>query len=76
MREVAIVNPLRTAVGSFGGSLKDVAAAELGAIVIKAILEQTGVEQMAEFFRETKGATLKPGFEDLVDMSFLKELIM
>lgn len=44
MREVAIVNPLRTAVGSFGGSLKDVAAAELGSIVIKAILEQTGLD--------------------------------
>jgi acetyl-CoA C-acetyltransferase len=44
MRDVAIVHPLRTAVGSFGGSLKDTPAAELGAIVIKAILEQTGLD--------------------------------
>ena len=29
MREVAIVSPVRTAVGSFGGSLKDVSAADL-----------------------------------------------
>jgi len=43
VRDVAIVNPVRTAVGRFGGSLKDVSAAELGSIVIKAVLEQTGI---------------------------------
>ena len=31
MREVAIVSPVRTAVGSFGGLLKDVSAADLAA---------------------------------------------
>ena len=35
MREVAIVSPVRTAVGNFGGGLKDIPAAELGATVIK-----------------------------------------
>src|ERR671924_2409399 len=44
MREVAIVSPVRTAVGSFGGSLKDVSAAELGATVIKAVLDKTGLD--------------------------------
>lgn len=44
MRDVAIVSPVRTAVGSFGGSLKDLSAAELGATVIKAVLEQTGID--------------------------------
>ena len=44
MRDVAIVSPVRTAVGSFGGSLKDVSAAELGATVIKAVLEKTGLD--------------------------------
>ena len=44
MREVAIVSPLRTAVGNFGGSLKDVSAAELGSIVIKALLDRTGLD--------------------------------
>ena len=29
MREVAIVSPLRTAVGKFGGALRDVSAADL-----------------------------------------------
>ena len=44
MREVAIVSPVRTAVGSFGGSLKDVSAADLAATVIKAILEKTSLD--------------------------------
>ena len=44
MREVAIVSPLRTAVGTFGGSLRDVPAAELGSTVIKAILDKTGLD--------------------------------
>lgn len=47
MREVAIVNPVRTAVGNFGGSLKDLSAAELGSTVIKAILDQTGLDPNA-----------------------------
>lgn len=44
MREVAIVSPVRTAVGSFGGGLKDVSAADLAATVIKAVLERTGLD--------------------------------
>lgn len=44
MREAAIVNPIRTAVGRFGGSLKEVPAAELGSIVIKTVLKQTGID--------------------------------
>jgi acetyl-CoA C-acetyltransferase len=44
MRDVAIVSPVRTAVGSFGGALKDVSAADLGATVIKAILEKTSLD--------------------------------
>jgi acetyl-CoA C-acetyltransferase len=44
MREVAIVSPLRTAVGRFGGSLKDIPAADLGATVGRAIIERSGVD--------------------------------
>ncbi len=44
MRDVAIVNPVRTAVGRFGGALKDVSGADLGTKVIEAILEQTGLD--------------------------------
>lgn len=43
MREVVIVSAVRTALGSFGGTLKDVPAVELGAIVIKEALNRAGV---------------------------------
>lgn len=38
-----IVSAVRTAIGSFGGTLKDVSAVELGKLVIKSTLERTGV---------------------------------
>lgn len=43
MKEVVIVAAARTAIGKFGGSLAKVSAPELGATVIKALLEKTGV---------------------------------
>ena len=43
MEDIVIVAAARTAVGKFGGSLAKVAAPELGATVIKALLERTGV---------------------------------
>lgn len=39
-REVVICNPVRTAVGTYGGTLKDVPAADLGATVIRATRER------------------------------------
>ena len=44
MRRAAIVNPLRTAVGGFGGSLRPVPVEVLGGTVTKAVLEQTGLD--------------------------------
>ena len=44
MSEVYIVNCCRTAIGSFGGSLKDVPAADLGAIVVKEAMNRAGVK--------------------------------
>jgi acetyl-CoA C-acetyltransferase len=41
---IVIVAALRTAVGSFGGSLAGIPAKDLGATVIKALLEKTGIE--------------------------------
>ena len=41
--EVVIVSAVRSAIGSFLGSLKDVPAVDLGAIVIKEALERAGV---------------------------------
>ena len=44
MQDVVIVAATRTAVGSFQGSLAHVPAVELGAAVIRQLLEQTGVD--------------------------------
>lgn len=44
MRGVAIVSPLRTAVGNFGGGLRTVSAATLGATVIQELLNRTALD--------------------------------
>ena len=44
MKEVVIVAAVRTAIGSFGGSLKDISAVELGSIVIKNAIERAGLK--------------------------------
>lgn len=44
MREVIIASAVRTPIGSFGGSLKNIAATELGAIVIKEALNRAGIK--------------------------------
>jgi len=43
MQDIVIVAATRTAVGKFGGSLSKVAAPELGAAVIRNLLERTGL---------------------------------
>lgn len=43
-KEVVIVSAVRTAIGSFQGSLKDVPATKLGALVIKEALVKAGIE--------------------------------
>jgi acetyl-CoA C-acetyltransferase len=42
MKDIFLVSCCRTAIGSFGGSLKDTSAPELGAIVAKNALERAG----------------------------------
>ena len=44
MRGVAIVSPVRTAVGNFGVALRGVPAADLATIVIKELMERTGLD--------------------------------
>jgi acetyl-CoA C-acetyltransferase len=50
MDDIVIVTAARTAVGKFGGSLAKTPATELGAAVIKAVLERSGLsaEQIGE----------------------------
>ncbi|WP_353216883.1 acetyl-CoA C-acetyltransferase [Sandarakinorhabdus sp.] len=44
MRRAAIVSPIRTGVGRFGGALASLPAGELGAIVLKALMARTGID--------------------------------
>lgn len=43
-REVYIISAVRTPMGSFGGSLKDIPATKLGAIAIKGAIQKAGID--------------------------------
>ncbi len=43
MQDIVVVQACRTAVGDFGGSLKDVSPCELGELVVRNVLERAGV---------------------------------
>ena len=47
MREAVIVSGARTAIGAFGGSLKDVPAVKLGSLVIREALVRAGIKPAA-----------------------------
>ncbi|HEX9114866.1 MAG TPA: thiolase family protein [Anaerolineae bacterium] len=44
MKEVVIVNPIRTAIGSFGGALRTVPAYDLAKTVIECVIQGTGID--------------------------------
>jgi len=44
MKEIYLVSACRTAVGSFGGSLKDTSAPKLGSIVAKEAIKRAGID--------------------------------
>ncbi|MFC1998221.1 acetyl-CoA C-acetyltransferase [Chloroflexota bacterium] len=46
MKEVVVVSGARTAIGNFGGSLKDVPVVELGALVIKEAIKKAGLKSI------------------------------
>jgi acetyl-CoA C-acetyltransferase len=48
MREVVIVSATRTAIGTFGASLKDVQVVKLGAIVIREVLKKVGLKPVTK----------------------------
>lgn len=43
-REVVIIGGARTAIGSFGGSLKDIPLADLAALVVREAVQRAGIE--------------------------------
>ena len=44
MKDVVIVGALRTPIGCFQGALSRHSAVELGSVVLKALVEQTGID--------------------------------
>lgn len=44
LRDVVICNPVRTPIGAYGGSLKDVPATELGAAAVRETLKRSGLD--------------------------------
>src|SRR5260221_5295969 len=44
VNSIVVSTPLRTAIGTFGGTLKDTPATELGAVVAKAVLAQSHLD--------------------------------
>ena len=60
MRDAYIVGAARTAIGSFGGSLKDVDAHQLGATAIRAAVERAGVDP-ADVDEVIMGCVLQAG---------------
>ena len=47
MRDVVVVSGSRTAIGNFGGGLKDVPVVELGAVVMKDVLKRANLKPVA-----------------------------
>jgi acetyl-CoA C-acetyltransferase len=47
LRDAVFCEPLRTAVGGYGGQFRDVGVAELAATVLRAIVERTGIDPSA-----------------------------
>jgi acetyl-CoA C-acetyltransferase len=44
--EIVLCAPVRTAIGTFNGSLKAIPAVELGATVVRAVLERSGIDPL------------------------------
>jgi acetyl-CoA C-acetyltransferase len=78
MQDIVIVAATRTAVGKFGGSLSKVAAPELGAAVIRNLLERTGLaaDQVGEVIMGqvlAAGAGQNPARQSLMKSGLAKE---
>ena len=59
-KTVYVIGACRTAIGSFGGTLKDISAAELGAIVMNEAVKRAGVTPQ-EIEEVTMGCVLQAG---------------
>ena len=46
-REIVLCSPVRTAIGTFNGSLKTIPAPDLGAAVVRETLKRSGLDAAA-----------------------------
>src|ERR1044071_154864 len=60
MSKAVILSGARTAIGSFGGALKDIPVSELGRIVIEAAIERAGIDR-ADIDEVIMGNVLQAG---------------
>ena len=87
MNDVVIVGAIRTPIGKFGGTLAKTPASELGAHIIKALLERTGVkgDQVSEVIlgqvltagagqNPARQAAIKAGLPDMVPAMTLNKV--
>ena len=51
MRRAAIVTPVRTPVGTFGGSLRPVPVEELAATTVRAVVQRSGIDPAVRVLR-------------------------
>jgi len=47
MQEVVVVNGVRTAIGNFGGTIKDIPVVQLGSLVIKGVLQKSNLKPVS-----------------------------
>ena len=78
MTNVVIVDAVRTPIGAFGGALASVPAPKIGALVIKALLDRTGVEanQIDEVILGqvlTAGSGQNPARQSVIEAGLPKE---
>src|SRR3979411_3491242 len=79
MEDILIVGAARTAIGKFGGSLAKMPASDLGALVIRKVLERAGLapEQVSEVImgqvltagigqNGARQAAIRPGLPDMI----------
>ena len=59
-RSVVIAEPVRTAIGAFGGTLKDMPVTDLGAVAIGAAVERAGLKP-EEIETAAMGTSFRPG---------------
>ena len=72
LKEVVIVSGVRLPVGSFGGSLKDISAIDMGAMVVKEAVKRAGIDetivgqvgQIAECGFVARAVSLKAGLPE------------